>query len=202
MNKHLDYQGIYTWYTFIKHTLQEKNIDLNTITNCQNIKDVNRLKTSIKNILNIFYSDQLENKIKTLDEHNKLFLYKFIKLNNEQEYYLKYPNFETRRLFTQFRISDHRLQIEKGRYLKLPREQRICTTCETIEDEKHFLLYCKINENLRNTFFDDISFKIPNFNNFTDIEKLVDLLNPTDFCQVKRTASFIKQSLELRTGDS
>ena len=49
-----------------------------------------------------------------------------------------------RRTFTQFRISNHKLQIEFGRYQNIPREERICKLCNSgeIEDEFHFSLVC------------------------------------------------------------
>ena len=85
---------------------------------CQNMEQVNKLKTWIKNITSNFHSELLGNKINSLNENNKLFLYKNIKIKQDQEFYLNYPNFETRRLFTKIRISDHNFLIEKGRYLK------------------------------------------------------------------------------------
>ena len=169
---------------------------------CQNMEQVNKLKTWIKNITSKFYSELLENKINSLNENNKLFLYKNIKVKQDQEFYLKYHNFETRRLFTKIRISDHNLLIEKGRYLKIPRDNRTCPTCKTLEDENHFLLHCQINNVLRIKLFNDMAIDNPMFPNLSDTQKLVILLNPSNINQVKKTGSFIKQSLELRTGDS
>ena len=45
------------------------------------------------------------------------------------------------------RRSDHVLEIERGRYNKINREQRICRQCHlnvhVIEDEEHFFFHCK-----------------------------------------------------------
>jgi hypothetical protein len=43
------------------------------------------------------------------------------------------------------RISDHALEIERGRYNKINREQRICRQCHlnAIEDEEHFFFHCQ-----------------------------------------------------------
>ena len=49
-----------------------------------------------------------------------------------------YPNKEKRKLITKFRISDHDLLIETGRYKNIPREQRCCTVCNILDDESHF----------------------------------------------------------------
>ena len=46
------------------------------------------------------------------------------------------------RLLTKFRISAHNLKIERGRYLRLPVEERICVLCGgNVEDEIYFC-YC------------------------------------------------------------
>ena len=42
-------------------------------------------------------------------------------------------------------ISDHVLEIERGRYNKINREQRICRQCHlnVIEDDEHFFFHCQ-----------------------------------------------------------
>ena len=45
---------------------------------------------------------------------------------------------------TKFRISNHRLQMELGRYRGLPVKERVCPNCHVIEDEVHFLLSCNL----------------------------------------------------------
>jgi hypothetical protein len=50
--------------------------------------------------------------------------------------------FNSRKILTKFRLSDHKLEIEIGRYKKVPREQRICKACKVLDDEKHFFLHC------------------------------------------------------------
>ena len=43
------------------------------------------------------------------------------------------------------------LNIEKGRHLKIPVEQRICPLCkQEIEDEYHFIMKCQNLDELRN----------------------------------------------------
>ena len=57
-----------------------------------------------------------------------------------------------KRRFTQLRISAHSFAIETGRYNR-PRisgERRYCFSCkDAIEDERHFLLQCKLYNILR-----------------------------------------------------
>jgi hypothetical protein len=92
-----------------------------------------------------------------------------------------------------FRLSDHSLAIETGQYKKIPRHLRTCNKCETLDDETHFFLNCKLNEHSRKAFLSD-------FDNTNNTNLLEIILNPTNIKQVKSLGFFIKQSLELRTG--
>ena len=114
-----------------------------------------------------------------------------------EPYLLQLSNFKNRQLITKFRSSDHNLEIEKGRCKNIPRQQRLCNTCNNIEDEDHFFLHCRINNQPRNLLFDIIGNSCSNFVNMSDLNKLKYILNPNpdlppDIC------TFIKQSLELR----
>jgi hypothetical protein len=91
----------------------------------------------------------------------------------------------------------YRLEIEKGRYNKTSCEERLCKNCGVIEDEAHFILKCKVNQNLRETMFNNI--ELDNeifFLNFSDEQKLVYLLNPTSVRHVRVIGFYLKRSLE------
>ena len=72
----------------------------------------------LQNILNKDYEEIFDNKLKSIDNNSKLFLFKVLKSKNKSEVSLKYPDFEIRRLICKFRLSDHSLAIETGRYKK------------------------------------------------------------------------------------
>ena len=56
-----------------------------------------------------------------------------------------------RQCLSSFRISAHKLQIERGRYLGKIVEERKCTVCNIIENDKHFFCVCnKYNLELEN----------------------------------------------------
>ena len=62
-------------------------------------------------------------------------------------------------------ISNHRLVIETGRYMrpyKKPNE-RFCPLCKKAEDEKHFLVSCPVYQEKRKSLFECLhkEFKIP-----------------------------------------
>jgi hypothetical protein len=71
------------------------------------------------------YKRKILGKISNLDDSSKLFLYsKLTKQTFKLEDYLKLTKqFNNRQLLTKFRTSDHPLEIELGRYKKIPRHQ-------------------------------------------------------------------------------
>ena len=67
--------------------------------------------------------------------------------------------------YAKLRISNHRLNIELGRYAKTPVHLRTCNICNTleIEDEYHFICVCHKYCDLRNQLFANIAKFIVNF---------------------------------------
>jgi hypothetical protein len=92
--------------------------------------------------------------------------------------------------------------LEIGRYLKIPRDQRLCSICNVLEDEFHFVFECKRNTNNLNIFCQYIQNIYSNFLELNQVEKITKILNPSTPEQIRTVTSFIRQSLELREGDS
>ena len=94
---------------------------------------------------------------------------KFYKLFNdryqEQKYLRVIKNFEQRKQFTKFRISNRQLAIETGRYLRqiIEVNQKICMFCDRneTETEEHLLYICLLYDTLRFEFFQKIDMSIP-----------------------------------------
>ena len=67
--------------------------------------------------------------------------YRLIKNNFGLETYLVTPPLKLRKPLIQLRTRNHRLPIETGRWLHIPREERICNLCsDKIGDEFHVIL--------------------------------------------------------------
>ena len=107
--------------------------------------------------------------VKTITTHHfgniKLSFYSTFKKHYNLEEYLniiKDPN--QRRMFSKFRISNHKLEIEFGRYSNVPRQERLCKCCDklAVEDEFHFSFECKKYENLRNNSHNIVKKLFPN----------------------------------------
>ena len=45
---------------------------------------------------------------------------------------------------TRFRLGSHNLPIEKGRWNRVRRDQRVCTACDVLGDEKHIIYECSL----------------------------------------------------------
>ena len=79
-------------------------------------------------------------------QKNKVRTFRKFKLTHDYENYLtNVRNINHRVAITKLRLSNQKLAIETGRYVKpyQPPDQRICPLCKTgLEDEEHFLMNC------------------------------------------------------------
>ena len=74
-----------------------------------------------------------------------------------ENYLLSVSNIANRTALTKFRLSNHNLMIEKGRYEDMQLCDRTCPFCsDQTEDEFHFLVKCPVYTALRMKMFDDI----------------------------------------------
>ena len=100
---------------------------------------------------------------------------------------------------TQFRLSSHTLEIERGRYDKTPPEKRFCTYCKDmtgrkiVEDEEHFTFHCPLSEELREKFMPNL---VSQKTHLRDDQKLVYILS--NKYDIKATAKYIFLALEHR----
>ena len=99
-------------------------------------------------------------------------------------------------------MSDHYLEIERGRYKKIKREDRFCQHCNLreIDDENHFFFSCSKNSLLREKLMINIKNTNLEGNHLKGALKLENILSISELMQL--AAPFIKQSFELRKVDS
>ena len=113
------------------------------------------------------------------------------------DYLLEIKDFNSRKLLTKLRVSDHSLEIEIGRYKKIQREQRLCKTCQVLDDEKHFFLDCTLNNHIRLKLEQNIAEICPDYNQLSSLDKLKLILNPGQDI-LSNVVDYIKQGFELR----
>ena len=113
-----------------------------------------------------------------------------------EPYLLNIKNFDMRSKVTKFRLSNHKLRIETGRYEKIPKQERFCPFCPTeVEDEYHFLLNCPSFRHLRQQYLEPITSTITGFEMFPASIKMKNLMSKTDF----KIYKFIADGMDLRT---
>ena len=75
-----------------------------------------------------------------------------------------------RMAFTRMRVSAHNLAIEKGRWSRVPREQRLCP-CGNVQTERHVIAACAITDHIRDRYSDVETFQLPEFFNNRNVSE-------------------------------
>ena len=121
---------------------------------------------------------------------DKLRTYKLIKGTFGIEQYLEIlPDRKQRKSVSAFRISAHKLQIERGRYIGKKVEDRLCTTCNKVEDEIHLLCECVKYQLFRTNMYHNIG---SNFCNVVPNRgKFINVMTNTDENVVKCLGQFV-----------
>ena len=137
---------------------------------------------------------------KNIEHKNKLHTYRKFKNIFHLEPHLLYLNKEERHTLTKFRISSHRLEVERGRYFGLKFENRICKLCnDHVEDEEHFMISCKKNlEHIRVDYLNFITNKYPNFQFLSNELKFIWLLISEDRLIMSSVAKLLVKLFEKR----
>ena len=108
-----------------------------------------------------------------------------------------------KKAFTKLRLSNHNLEYEKGRYRNCRPEQRFCRHCNdgSIEDEKHFVMKCKLYQADRACLFQKISLSNAPFRHFSETDKFIFIMqyktNMHDILNKKNKNMNIRKSLEI-----
>jgi hypothetical protein len=132
------------WLTFIRDILE--SLGFKHVWNNQSTLSPAKLKHSLQEKIKSLYCELWAKRTK--ENNSKLAFYSSITSQFGFQKYLLLPR-EHRQAMTKLRISAHDLEVERGRYAGLPRQQRLCRHCGVLEDELHFLDVCPIYHALR-----------------------------------------------------
>ena len=122
----------------------------------------------------------------------KLRTYKLIKQTFGIELYLEHlVDKDLRRGLCSFRISTHKLRIEHGRYYGEKPEERLCDSCNIIENEIHFLCKCNKYNSLRKKMFDSIN-TIDVVHDSDNEHTFINLMTSSDKNITKALATFVQ----------
>jgi len=119
------------------------------------------------------------------------------------ESYLNMSNESQRKSLTRFRISAHRLAIERGRYTTppTPAEKRLCKYCtmQTVEDEYHFLMTCGNYDQLRSDLTSKVLNSCEKFNLLTEQDQFIYMMSAEEQISVY-VAEYINDAFSKRLG--
>ena len=134
-----------------------------------------------KRLLDICHQNQISS---ISCETGKLRTYSLIKSYIGYENYLSnVHNVKSRQRLTKFRLSNHDLMIEVGRYKKIPKSERFCPFFPSyVENEIHFLINCRTYNENRKTLFDSALKLKPNVSACTAQNKFTFLLSCENLC--------------------
>ena len=110
-------------------------------------------------------------------------------------YYVDFlKNRAERAMLSKLRISAHKLAIEGGRYMNIPKQERICTACNSgeVEDEEHFLLSCSLYRTSRQALCSKL-IKL----NYQGLNLRI-ILDNNNHSILKMSASFIENCFKQR----
>ena len=109
----------------------------------------------ITNLVKQRLKDHVKQKwLNDINSSSKGHTYKIFKPIFGYENYLDFLPTKFRKILVKFRISNHRLPVETGRWLGIPLDDRCCTFCNArqLADEMHFIFECKALTDIRKTF--------------------------------------------------
>ena len=185
VNKELFVSGKNSWFQKVSNILNMLEI------NCDNI-DIKQVKNKLISRFKLFWINKLSN-------NKKLESYTKYKSNFILEPYLfLIKNRDYRKQLTRLRISAHSLEIEQGRYKNKTREERLCSKCNKIEDEIHFLLHCTNFVEDRQVLMDCVKKLVPNFACLNDENKMFYLMTCEEDVVLNVLAKFIYTSFKNR----
>ena len=103
----------------------------------------------------------------------KAIIYRLFKTEHIYEPCLNILSLKIEKIFTRFRLYNHRIPIESGRRLNIPNGEIICIMCNRgcIGDEFHYLFQCTVLNDLRKRYL------CPYYCKHPSVIKMNDLFN-------------------------
>ena len=186
------------WETSIKNTFAENGL-LETYLSKITGNSEEESGTLAANILFKRLADQYnQTSMENIRTSTKMKVLSLLKNSMGRETYLQdITNPRHRQAMSRLRLSGHNLEIERGRYTKTPRNERICKYCDhkgknAVEDETHFLLNCPMFEELRAKYLPK---EILDNRHMSQEQKLVKIMTNSD---LKQVAKFIFEAFRHR----
>ena len=156
------------------------------------------IKSKMQSIFDRFYLDQINAfKPSNVDDlnHNKLRTYATLKGSFKREPYFDLVQSRNQRSWlSRLRCSAHHLEIEQGRWKKVPVAARCCTVCQSgdIGDEYHFAMQCPVFNIKRACYIGKMNSILPGFILLSSDDQFKTMLCPTVSAACKITNQFFR----------
>lgn len=195
LDKNLFHDGYKSWYSFIHNSIHRLPVTESEAQSCDMSEIIsNQYLSNLNKELSLLNNQVQDNKLNTFSK-----IYTQFSLQNYLSFGL--PKTTTKEL-SKLRISAHDLLIERGRYFRpqIPRNKRLCVTCNQIENEEHFMLYCSKFSLNRTNLFKKLNLDYHDLapNTDTAFNIFHHLLNPRNAEETKLICGFISSSLSIR----
>ena len=184
--------GFNTWIGSVKELARRLQFDIED-TNISNFK------LTCKNHVRNSFIENWTHQINDIHTNPIVRTYAIFKHSFGFEPYPKQiSNTRYKNALTKLRVSSHSLAIERGRHLGTAIQEILCTVCNVIEEEKHFLFECCINEELRFIFNSRVSQLYPQYQYLDSDQKLVFLFEIENEQLITWVGKFVYNSFCLR----
>ena len=184
--------NVKNWAVFVKNMLS--NLGFFHVWAAQGVGDENKF-------LSIFRQSLSDNFVQTwnqrLNESSRAIFYRQICVFQFQPYLEKITHKKFRNALSKIRLSSHtcRLHIESGRWNRphpIPRENRLCSVCNVLEDEFHLIFECTLYENERQHFIK------PYYRRRYSMFKLIELFHSSNKTTLNKLGNYVYKCFEKR----
>lgn len=158
-------------------------------------------KSKIKHYISLMQHKYILHWQHTIQHSKKLEFYNTFKNEYTPSCYLELTSkLNERKELVKFRIGNHKLMIETGRYSQIPRVNRLCPTCGSnqIEDEIHLLFHCPKYSIFRDRFYRKLEYHLPYIKRLSTLEATKELMNSDNYFVNIQLLRFILSCLNLR----
>jgi hypothetical protein len=198
-NKSLYMKNGNCWYTTLSSVLKEAGLNMDSVCSMS----AKKLTSILQSRFSQYWKESVHGNEGTEQPLNlgKLSSYKKFKTTNGFEPYLDLiKNTKSRSCMARFRTSAHMLNIEMGRYQRVPRENRKCTKCEknVVEDETHFLVTCPNYLDQRELLYGIVRKRCVNFDTLHDEAKFIWIMSAEDVDIVLAVGRYLATCFEVR----
>ena len=173
--QHLTGQGFDTWVNSTGKLASTYQLEL--------YMDPIKFRNECKNIVRSKFINQWAADIANITNNPILRTYRNIKLSFGTEPYIYLvKDRRYRHAISRLICSSHILHIEMGRYARPrnPLHERLCYSCNCVEDELHFVTACSLNRTERIVLYDKIARKFTTIDQLADVETFVFLFTFKD----------------------